>query len=131
LVKAVDVNAVLQTLPLLEGRTRHTSEEEAGPAFATLAAFGDGGVFAGSFQGESPWVRHPAGDELVQVLGGHTRLTILTEAGPQALEMSAGHVTVVPKGCWHRFEAPEGVTVMTATPLPTEHSAEDPVAAQE
>ena len=35
-------------------------------------------------------------------------------------------LTVVPKGCWHRFEAPEGVTVMTATPLPTEHSVEDP-----
>jgi uncharacterized cupin superfamily protein len=124
--KAVDINAVLQELPLLKDRTRHTSEAEAGPAFATLAEFGDGGIFAGSFQGESSWERHPAGDEIVQVLGGRTRLTILTGEGEQVLEMSAGHVTVVPKGCWHRFEAPEGVTVMTATPLPTEHSVEDP-----
>ena len=34
---------------------------------------------------------------------------------------------VVPRGCWHRFEAPNGVTPMTVTPLPTDHStAEDP-----
>jgi mannose-6-phosphate isomerase-like protein (cupin superfamily) len=41
--------------------------------------------------------------------------------------MKAGMVTVVPQGCWHKFHAPAGVTVLTMTPQPTEHStADDP-----
>ncbi len=36
---------------------------------------------------------------------------------------------VVPQGHWHRFEAPDGVTVLSATPQPTEHTvAPDPPA---
>jgi hypothetical protein len=31
-------------------------------------------------------------------------------------------LTVVPQGCWHRFQAPHGVTVLTATPQPTDHA---------
>jgi hypothetical protein len=30
-------------------------------------------------------------------------------------------VAIVPQGVWHRFEAPDGVSLMTATPQPTEH----------
>ena len=127
MVKAVDIQAELAGLPVLEVRGPETTEAEAEAAFATLAAFRDGAVFAGSFAGESPWERHAKGDELVQVLSGATTLTILTEDGPQSLEMKAGMLTVVPQGCWHRFHAPEGVTVMTATPQPTDISfAEDP-----
>ena len=35
----------------------------------------------------------------------------------------------MPQGIWHRFEAPDGVSLMTATPQPTEHltvDVEDP-----
>ena len=127
MVKAVDIQAVLAGLPVLDGRSAETTEEEAAEAFATLAPFRDGGVFAGSFVGESPWERHPKGDELVHILSGGTTLTILTEDGPQILQMKAGMLTVVPQNCWHRFHAPDGVTVLTATPQPTEIStAEDP-----
>ena len=127
MVKAVDIEAVLAGLPVLQGRRADTPEDEAAGAFATLADFRDGGVFAGSFVGESPWERHGIGDELVHVLSGQTTLTVLTDAGAQVLEMKAGMLTVVPQGCWHRFNAPEGVTVLTATPQPTDHStAEDP-----
>ena len=122
MVTAVDIDKELAKRPVLRGRRPDTPEAEAGEAFATLAAFRDGGVFAGRFEGESPWERHPQGDELVHILAGEARLTLLTEAGPQVLVMSAGMLTVVPRGCWHRFEAPEGVTVLTATPQPTEHS---------
>jgi hypothetical protein len=31
----------------------------------------------------------------------------------------------VPQGAWHRFESPDGVTLMTATPKPTEHLTVD------
>ena len=127
MVKAVDIQAELAKLPVLRGRGPDTSEEDAEAAFATLAPFREGGLFAGSFDGESPWERHRMGDEMVQVLAGATTLTILTDEGPQVLEMKAGMVTVVPQGCWHRFNAPDGVTVLTATPQPTDHSmAEDP-----
>ena len=127
MIKAVDIEAALAGLPVLDGRTRDTSEEEAAAAFATLAPFGDGAIYAGSFSGESPWERHTKGDELVQILAGATTLTILTEDDQTVLDMTAGMLTVVPQGCWHRFSAPGGVTVLTATPQPTDHSsAPDP-----
>ena len=127
MVKAVDIENEIAGLPVLKVRTAETTGEEADAAFATLAKFREGGVFAGSFAGESPWERHRLGDELVHILKGKTRLTILTDEGPQVLEMKAGMLTVVPQGCWHRFQAPEGVTVLTATPQPTDISAaEDP-----
>jgi len=127
-VKAVDIRGAIAGLPVLKGRTADSPAKDEDQAFAQLAPFTEnGGVFAGSFQGESPWERHRRGDELVQIIDGETTLTILTDEGPQVLEMKAGMVTVVPQGCWHRFQAPKGVTVMTATPQPTDHStAEDP-----
>jgi hypothetical protein len=30
-------------------------------------------------------------------------------------------MAIVPQNTWHRFVAPNGVAVMTATPQPTEH----------
>ncbi len=126
-MKAVHIETELAKHPVLRGRRPDTPEAEAAEAFATLAALRDGGLFAGRFDGESPWERHPQGDELVHILAGRARLTVLTEAGPEVLEMTAGMLTVVPQGCWHRFQAPDGVTVLTATPEPTEHStAGDP-----
>ena len=127
IVEAVHIESELARLPVLRGRQPDTPAEEAGKAFATLAEMGEGGVFAGSFEGESPWERHTKGDELVHVLAGETRLTLLTEDGPQELVMTSGMLTVVPQGTWHRFQAPDGVTVLTVTPQPTDHStAEDP-----
>lgn len=127
MVEAVDIKAVLAELPVLRGRTPETSDEEADKSFATLARFGVGAVFAGSFDGSSEWERHRQGDELVQVLEGETRLTLLTDDGEQSLVLKAGMLTVVPQGCWHRFHAPNGVTLITVTPQPTDHStAEDP-----
>jgi uncharacterized cupin superfamily protein len=127
IVKAVDIQAELAARPVLRARRPDTPEDEAAEAFTTLATFRDGGVFAGSFSGESAWERHTKGDELVHVLWGETTLTVLTDDGPQVLEMKTGMLTVVPQGCWHRFHAPDGVTVLTATPRPTDHStAEDP-----
>ncbi|MDP6705940.1 MAG: cupin domain-containing protein [Alphaproteobacteria bacterium] len=127
MIVAVDIEAELATRPLLDRRRPDTSAEDAAAAFATLAPFRDGALFAGRFRGESPWERHRKGDELVHILAGATRLTIMTDAGPEVLELKAGMLTVVPKGCWHRFQSPDGVTVLTATPQPTDHSmAEDP-----
>ena len=127
MVKAVDIQNELAKHPMLRGRRPDTPDDQTAAAFATLAGFREGGIFAGSFQGRSPWERHPNGDELVQILDGAATVTVLTEDGPQVLDMKAGMLTVVPRNCWHRFDAPDGVTVMTKTPQPTFHSeADDP-----
>lgn len=123
--KPADIKAALAGLPVLRGRTRHTPSAESEPAFARLANFRDGAVFAGSFSGESDWERHRNGDELVHILDGATTLTIIIDDEPQVFEMTGGMLVVVPQGCWHRFQAPDGVTVLTMTPQPTDHTTED------
>ena len=127
MIKAVDIKAELSGRPVLGARGKDTPEAEAREAFAVLAPFRDGSIFAGSFSGESPWERHQKGDELVQILEGATTLTIMTESGPQSFKLAAGMIIVVPQGHWHRFPSAERVTVLSATPQPTEHTrAEDP-----
>ena len=51
--KAVHIDTALAGLPVLRGRRPETTAEEAGAAFTTLAEMGEGGVFAGSFQGRT------------------------------------------------------------------------------
>jgi mannose-6-phosphate isomerase-like protein (cupin superfamily) len=127
MIKAVDIKAALAGRTILRGRSRETPAAEARAAFAELTPFRDGAIFAGSFSGETPWERHRKGDELVQILDGAASLTIMTEAGPQSFSLTAGMLIVVPRGCWHRFHAPQAVTLLSATPQPTDHSpAEDP-----
>jgi len=124
-IKATNIQNALEGFQILENRTPETPSDEEGKVFATLAETERCGIYAGSFNGESAWERHRNGDEMVQVIAGATRLSILTETGRTDLELSAGMVTMVPQGCWHKFHAPDGVTVVTMTPSPTDHSAAD------
>ena len=131
MAKAVDIRGELAGRRVLHGRTPTTSEAEAEGVFARLADYRDGAIFAGGFDGHSQWERHRNGDEIVQILDGATDLTIMTEAGPEVVHLTGGMLAVVPQGCWHRFDAPDGVTLMTVTPQPTDHStAEDPRAVE-
>jgi mannose-6-phosphate isomerase-like protein (cupin superfamily) len=123
----IDVNAVLTALPFLHGRGKDTTDAEKKAAFTTLSSYRDGGIFGGSFSGESQWERHQQGDEIVYIVDGATTLTLIADdaAAPQAYEMKAGMMIVIPQGCWHLLQAPVGVTVMTVTPQPTEHLQAD------
>jgi mannose-6-phosphate isomerase-like protein (cupin superfamily) len=127
MVTIIDLNAELGKLNLLRGRRPEMLEEErkASGAFATLAPFRDGNIFSAKFAGNGAWERHPNGDELVQIVEGATTLHLMTADGPQAFALKAGMVAIVPQNTWHRFEAPDGVTVITATPKPTEHLTVD------
>ncbi|WP_417514666.1 cupin domain-containing protein [Minwuia sp.] len=127
MVKKVDIAAEIRDKPFFRGRSPE-NEAEAGSAFARLGNMGNAEIFAGRWQGHSPWERHPNGDELVQVLDGETTMTLLTGPGEgETHTLTGGQFLVVPAGVWHRFETPEGVTVMAATPQPTDHStADDP-----
>jgi len=80
-IKAVDIKAELAGLPMLRERSAHTPADEVTAAFAALAPFRDGSIFAGRFSGETPWERHQKGDELVHVLDGAATLTIMTDDG--------------------------------------------------
>src|SRR5207247_5027840 len=120
-ITILDVKAELAKLRTLQGRTPTTGAAERQGAFAKLAEYRDGGIFTAKFAGRGPWERHQTGDELVQIVEGATTMHLMTAAGPQALELTAGMVVIVPQGIWHHFESPNGVTLLTATPQPTEH----------
>jgi mannose-6-phosphate isomerase-like protein (cupin superfamily) len=122
-ITMVDLKAELGKLTMLPDRRPDMLEEErkASGAFATLAPYRDGNIFSAKFAGDGAWERHPNGDELVQVIEGATTLHVVTADGPKCYELSAGMAVIVPQGAWHRFHSAEGVSLVTATPKPTEH----------
>ena len=127
----LDLKATLAKMPIMQRRRPESTEAErkASGAFITLAPYRDGNIYSAKFSGDAAWERHPNGDELVQIVDGSTTLDIMTDEGPQSLVLKAGMVAVVPQNTWHRFHAPNGVSIVTATPRPTEHltvDVEDP-----
>ena len=121
MVQVVDLNAEFAWLRTLEGRTPTTNAAARQDAFSALLPYRDGAVFAAKFSGKSAWERHPQGDEIVQIVAGETTLRLITAEGRETLALKAGMLVVVPQNAWHQFEAPNGVSVITATPQPTEH----------
>jgi quercetin dioxygenase-like cupin family protein len=129
MINIIDLKAEFAKLTMLKERTPVSSEAEREGAFARLAPYRDGAMFAAKFAGTSAWERHPNGDEIVQIVEGATTLHLMTDQGRQSMSLGAGMIAVVPRNTWHQFEAPDGVCVMTATPQPTEHlrvDVEDP-----
>jgi mannose-6-phosphate isomerase-like protein (cupin superfamily) len=127
MVTILDLRAEFTKLTLLTGRTPEMTEvdRKASGGFATLAPFRDGNIYSAKFSGDGAWERHPNGDELVQIVEGAATMHVITEDGPQSYPVSAGMLIVVPQGTWHRFHSPEGVSLVTATPKPTEHLTVD------
>ena len=125
MIRVLDLKAELAKLTMLKGRTPEMGEEAKKGAFARLAPYRDGAVFAAKFAGYGAWERHPQGEEIVKIYEVAKTIKIITDAGPQAVALTAGMMAIVPQNTWHRFEAPDGVSLMTATPQPTEHLAVD------
>ncbi len=86
------------------------------------------GVGVSAFRGRPPWEFHSGGDELLLILAGQSRLTVLDEDGGENVrELTAGQLVVVPKGRWHSNDAPTGVTMLWLTPaVGNEHSWDVP-----
>jgi mannose-6-phosphate isomerase-like protein (cupin superfamily) len=125
----IDLAAELGKLTMLQGRTPHTTSAERAGTAAELGPYRDGALFASKFSGIGAWERHPNGEELVQILDGAATLDIVTADVSQSVEVSAGMLIVVPQDAWHRFRSPNGITLITATPRPSEHvrsSVDDP-----
>ena len=127
MITILDLKAEFAKLTLLRGRTPQMTESErqGTKAFATLAPYRDGNIYSAKFSGDGAWERHPNGDELVQIVDGAATLHIISDHGPQSYPVSAGMLVIVPQGTWHRFHSPDGVSLMTATPKPTEHLTVD------
>ncbi len=91
--------------------------------------FNDSTCGIGCFVGQPPWECHTTGDELLHVLAGESELTTFDDTGARTTKtLGTGAVVVVPRGCWHRNKAPNGVTMLYITPtLGNLHSwADDP-----
>jgi quercetin dioxygenase-like cupin family protein len=117
----IDLNAELAKLTMFRGRTPQSTMADRKGSGTRLAAYRDGVLFATKFAGKGHWERHPTGDELIYVLDGTGTLEIVGEDGSQFFALRAGMIAVNPQGAWHRFHSAEGVTVMFATPNPSEH----------
>jgi quercetin dioxygenase-like cupin family protein len=122
-----NLNAELAKLKILRGRTSQTSaaEREESQSFARLMPYRDGTIFVTKFAGTGHWERHPKGDEIVQIIDGTTTLYVVSEGRSEAFNLSAGAFVVIPQGAWHRFESTDGVSLMTATPQPSDFSTVD------
>jgi len=116
----VDLDAELAKLTMFRGRTPQSTMAERKGSAARLASYRDGGLSITKFAGKGHWEAHLAGDELIHVLDGAATLEILGEEGPQSFALRAGMIAVNPQGAWHRFQSSEGVTLMAATPFPSE-----------
>ena len=127
MVAILDLKSTLGQMPMLQGRRPETTEAErqASGAFVTLTPFRDGNIYSAKFSGRAAWERHPNGDELVQIVAGTIIVDIIVDDKVETHELSAGTTVIVPRGAWHRFHAPNGVSIVTGTPRPTEHLTVD------
>ena len=117
----VDLDAELEKLTMFRGRTPQSTMADRKGSGGRLAPYRDGALFATKFAGKGHWERHLAGDELIHILDGTATLEIVCDDGPpRFFALRAGMLAVNPQGAWHRFHSSEGVTLMTATPTPSE-----------
>lgn len=116
----IDLNAELAKLTMFRGRTPQSTMADRKGSAARLASYRDGGLSITKFAGKGHWEAHLAGDELIHVIDGTATLEIVEEDGPRSFALRAGMIAVNPQRAWHRFQSSEGVTLMAATPLPSE-----------
>ena len=114
-MEAHDVRAALDGRPIM-------TTEDGTASFWRLAPFNQGMVWVGRWSGQSPWERHPDGDEFLYVVEGEVDVMVLTDERPVQTTVRAGSIFVVPRGRWHRALARAAVMQLGATPGRTEHS---------
>jgi len=126
----IDLDAELAKLTMFHGRTPQSTMADRKGSAARLAPYRDGGLSITKFAGKGHWEAHLAGDELIHVVDGTATLEIVCDEGPpKSFELRTGMIAVNPQGTWHRFYSSEGVTLMAATPFPSdviERDVDDP-----
>ena len=116
----IDLNAELAKLTMFRGRTPQSTMADRKGSAAKLAPYRDGALLTSKFAGKGHWKAH-SGDELIHIVDGAAILEIVCDHGPpESFALRAGMMAVIPQGVWHRFHSSEGVTLMTATPFPSQ-----------
>ena len=122
MITLLDLNAEFAKLNMLHGRTPTTTRAEREGSSARLTPYRDGAIFAIKSAGKGAWERHLDGDELVQIIEGSAILDIVTDDNPvQSIPVHTGMIAIVPRGAWHRFHYPAGITLLTVTPGESEY----------
>jgi len=122
MITLLDLNAEFAKLHMLRGRTPTTTRAEREGSSARLTPYRDGAIFASKSAGKGAWERHLDGDELVQIIEGSAILDIVTDDNPvQSIPVHTGMIAIVPRGAWHRFHYPDGITLLTVTPGKSEY----------
>jgi mannose-6-phosphate isomerase-like protein (cupin superfamily) len=126
-MQALDLGAALSGMTVLSV-TSATDEDEARAGMRELGWLNASLLGLVRFSGQTPWERHPDGDELLHILEGDVAITVLTDDGPVETPVRAGSLFIVPRGLWHRQRPRSVATVLFATPtMGSEHSwADDP-----
>ena len=117
-MEAHDVRAALDGCPIM-------TTEDGTASFWRLAPFNQGMVWVGRWSGQSPWERHPDGDEFLYVVEGEVDVMVLTDERPVQTTVRAGSIFVVPRGRWHRQLARAAVMQLGVTEGRIEHSIAD------
>ena len=60
----------------------------------------------------------------MEIIDGTTNLHFMADDEARSILLSAGTMVIVPQGMWRSFNSPDGVTLITGTPQPTD--VEDP-----
>lgn len=117
-----NIKTLSKTLSTLEV-TPDIDKEEAMKSINIMGSFNDCMLGLVRFSGQTSWERHPAGEELLQILSGKTNITILADEGPIHISADEGSVVTIPKGLWHSQCTQTEVTLLFATPAAgSEHS---------
>jgi mannose-6-phosphate isomerase-like protein (cupin superfamily) len=66
------------------------------------------------------WEMHPDTDELFHVVEGHMEVLVMTADGPEAVDLPAGSVFVIPRAHWHQPATLEPTSLVFMTPGETE-----------
>jgi mannose-6-phosphate isomerase-like protein (cupin superfamily) len=128
-----DLDAELAKLTMFRGRTPTSTREDRKGSSTRLATYRDATIFVNKSAGRGAWERHPDGDEFVYIIDGAATLHVVTDTGTQSIPVDTGKLAIVPAGAWHRFDYPEGVTLMTITPGQSEYvraDVTDPLSAE-
>jgi len=126
-----DLRAAMREVPHLT-ITESTTGAEADAAVRNVARLDELTLGVMSYTGQTPWERHPGGDELLFALDGEVEVTVLTDDGPVRETVRKGSAFVCPRGLWHRQLARKSVSMLygTATETSEVSFADDPRVAQ-
>lgn len=61
------------------------------------------------------WEMHPAGDEVLALLSGRVTVVLEQDGDDREIDLDAGEICVVPRGCWHRVKVRQAGEMMFIT----------------